>query len=84
MNQKYACEECNNKLEEDIYGIPIDILGFKYGYYNKKFVIICVDCYEEFRDKLKDDENWGLLLELDNGLEQYFQTIKELKEWLEK
>ena len=94
MKPKLICDNCSEDLKEvmenddEIYIINDGVGGCSVMEHNncKKHIVICEECYEEFRDKLIDEGCWIDLDNLDNTPDMkkdFFQNFDDLKEYID-
>ena len=82
--KKIICDNCNEDLEEG-YVIQ-DLVGglsvMKHHNHGKK-IVLCEDCYDEFKSDLINNECWRELDDLDNSSKLCW-SYKELKKEINK
>ena len=90
MKPEFICDNCKEELsaKEDegdcFYAVKNNIVGMsQMKHYNvEKEIILCESCFEEFKEELKDEEDWSELQYLDSDGYRDFYYLKELKEYI--
>ena len=83
IKPKFICDNCEDKLkekmdEDDAYIIENNVGGMSLMKHNniKEKIILCETCFEEFKENLKEEEDWRELQCLDEGYTDYYDFEK--------
>ena len=82
---KYKCDNCKKEFDEgdgiNVVNNNVGGLSLMENTLSKKWIILCDDCFHQFKDELKDNECWMDLEMMDTDI-KYFWNIGELQELL--
>lgn len=94
MRPKFICDNCEEKLkdkiEEDNTIYIIDNRAAHCGLMNHNncpnYVVLCEECNDDWRDQLKDNEDWTSLMELDDMdyVKDFYNDFPKIKIEIEK